>query len=768
MDDTSEPTKAKTELTLLREEVFPGLKYRKSYLKIAGKKLIHEGREATIEYLRGKDEEEPPNFQPPAKASVVAQSRPFDQWPVFQASQAIQEYIYGLTEAECAASKELLLEGKDSPSKESRDRWFKATGVNNFGYTSAQGLNRIFSAAFNVYYGVIKKVENRNKKRISKLSKAAQERVKDGLEVRGFKPAVAFKEDGHFVYPPSFNPTIYGYQDVAPVLFDPDNPEDIVLPDDYKGYTRSLDGLIGPGLNRLDIPKGSPGYVPEHHRDTLKKGGRVRLKHISAKQKALASILAVFRIGTDWVLVDLRGLLRNAYMREVAKPNELTPKSLLDHFTGDAVLNTKVGELTFCYKLESPAAIHARKPIKGKYTRELLLKKTEGGQSAILVTIDLGQRNPAAIQVSRIVRDANGDLSKDSIEPISRFFLPAHYLDRIQRYRRSYDAFRQQIYDAAFTSLTPEQQEQVVYHETFTPETAKANVLRLFYNNEVTADELPWDKMTSNTRYLSNLYLQRGGDPSLVFFTPPPRKPRKNADPPKKPPKPRKPVQRTDENVSKMRDVRIQLPTETNDAFEKAKSDLYRGHEDYHKLAKHINQLCKEVMNWIDAEAKKHARVDEVIIGVEDLNIPEFHGNGKFKETWNGFFTQKQENRWIINHLHKAATDRAHDKGALIFELAPFNTSIRCPYCGFTDKHNRHGDDFTCLHCGRTFHADLEVATGNLALVSVLGRALPGAVREKSSDAKKTRTARNEKNDEAPSSQTSLRGDQEDPMKDVA
>jgi len=779
--------KKPTEISLLRKEVFPDLHFAKDRMRAASLVLKNEGREAAIEYLRVNHEDKPPNFMPPAKTPYVALSRPLEQWPIAQASIAIQKYIFGLTKDEFSATKKLLYGDKSTPNTESRKRWFEVTGVPNFGYMSAQGLNAIFSGALARYEGVVQKVENRNKKRFEKLSEKNQLLIEEGQPVKDYVPDTAYHtpetlqklaENNHvrvedlgdmidrLVHPPGIHRSIYGYQQVPPFAYDPDNPKGIILPKAYAGYTRKPHDIIEAMPNRLNIPEGQAGYIPEHQRDKLKKGGRVKrlrttrvrvdaTETVRAKAEALnaekarlrgkEAILAVFQIEEDWALIDMRGLLRNVYMRKLIAAGELTPTTLLGYFTETLTLDPRRTEATFCYHLRSEGALHAEYVRHGKNTRELLLDLTKDNEKIALVTIDLGQRNPLAAAIFRVGRDASGDLTENSLEPVSRMLLPQAYLDQIKAYRDAYDSFRQNIWDTALASLTPEQQRQILAYEAYTPDDSKENVLRLLLGGNVMPDDLPWEDMTKNTHYISDRYLADGGDPSKVWFVPGPRKRKKNAPPLKKPPKPRELVKRSDHNISHLSEFRPQLLKETRDAFEKAKIDTERGHVGYQKLSTRKDQLCKEILNWLEAEAVRLTRCKTMVLGLEDLNGPFFNqGKGKVRG-WVSFFRQKQENRWIVNGFRKNALARAHDKGKYILELWPSWTSQTCPKCKHVHADNRHGDDFVCLQCGARLHADAEVATWNLAVVAIQGHSLPGPVREKSNDRKKSGSARKSK-----------------------
>jgi len=80
------------------------------------------------------------NFRPPAKANIVALSRPFEEWPIFKASRDIQEKIYALPYSQAK------LIPKKSLNAETREEFFKLIGFDS-GSLHAQGLNLILEYA---------------------------------------------------------------------------------------------------------------------------------------------------------------------------------------------------------------------------------------------------------------------------------------------------------------------------------------------------------------------------------------------------------------------------------------------------------------------------------------------------------------------------------------------------------------------------------------------------------------------------------------------
>jgi len=79
------------------------------------------------------------NIQPPVKCNIIDQNKSFDQWPIYQTSQLIQNFVYGLKYSD-------FLSYFSNPiiSKEQHDVFFKTSGL-NVNYRHVQGLNLIFN-----------------------------------------------------------------------------------------------------------------------------------------------------------------------------------------------------------------------------------------------------------------------------------------------------------------------------------------------------------------------------------------------------------------------------------------------------------------------------------------------------------------------------------------------------------------------------------------------------------------------------------------------
>jgi putative transposase-like DNA-binding protein len=728
------PKPPATPVALLLRKHFPGNRFRSDHLKMVGRVLKKNGENAAVEYLTGKQEDTPPNFNPPAKCNIVGQSRPFGEWAIHLASAEIQKYVYGLTVEERQRCE-------PGTSKESHTRWLTETGVQTFGYTSVQGLNLIFKHTLNRYDGVIKKVERRNEHRLAKQTRIAEARAAEGLPpLEVDAPETAIGEDGRLLQPPGINHSIYCYAGVSPRAYVPGSKD---LPAKYAEYNRDPNAPIASAPDRLAIPEGQPGHVPEWQRLNLspKKHKRMRawwsrtnwkpkpgrkavadeahMREVAAK----GAILVLISIGEDWLVADVRGLLRNVLWRRLAKPG-ISLNDLLGLFSGDPVIDPKRGVVTFTYKL-GVVKVHSRKPTMGRKSKELLLRMTAPHDDhpihVGMVAIDLGQTNPVAALYSRVGRDSKGDLHA---ETLNRSTLPADLLQDIARYRRACDLLEEQLRGKATAALTDAQRSEIAQLER-SAEDARGLVLDLG-----AAADLPWDAMTSYTTHISDYLVAHDGNVTNVFFD-------------VRDGKATKTIKRSDKGWAML--TRPRLSPETRKALNDKLWELKRTSQNYGQLSQRKIELARRCVNLIVMETKRLSQCDDIVVVLENLNVRFFHGGGKRAPGWANFFVAKRENRWFIQVLHKAFSDLAIHRGLMVVEVNPARTSITCLACGHCDSKNRDGEKFQCVACGDIRHADLEVATTNLTRVAITGEPMPKPVREPPTDAKKVGPARKRK-----------------------
>lgn len=647
----------KTHLAKLMATHFPGVRFTSAVLRRAGKRLKNEGDNAAVAILRNAREhsgDDPGDVTPPAKCRVLSISRPFSEWPLFKVSHSIQDYFYKLSKVQ--------YEQMPTPgtSKLSHSGFFAFTGLSPE-FTTVAGLNKLFANVVAVRNSVLVKVENHNEKRAS----------------RGEEPMSAYGEDGYLLQPPGVNNCLYC----------------------WKGTIKLLDGydLPIPALgDRLAIPPGQPGYVPEHDRRSLKRSGRIRAH-------AGTPIIGRIQIGDDFVTFDLRGLLRNVRWR--FRPLSLTPRALLDYFTGDPVIDTRSNTVTFSYK-EGRVSARRRDTVRAETRSGAphspgILRAALSQRPLTLISIDLGVTNKVAARASDISPELTPTL-------LDLTLLPKWQLKELDEYQHESDRVVATIREAALSTLTSEQRHEVVNLRVGASTEAKAKLIA-----SGISPALSWHEMSSTSCLIADSIRDRpeawidiaaksGGNKGKV-----------------------RRVLRRDSRFA--HDLRPQLSKETNSALMLATFALQKSSDAYVRLSRWKTQLGRQVANDIQKWAQSLNPRADVAFNIEDLNVRMFHGAGKRAPGWDGFFAPKREGRWFMQLFHKAISELAKHRGVLVIESPPFRTSVTCPDCGHVDKDNRDGEEFRCLGCGVCYNADLDVATFNIEKVALTGRRMPYA-----------------------------------------
>lgn len=697
----------KSKFNEFKKANFPGLEFLSKDRNHARRLLKEYGEKRALEYLADKGKKEMPNLQPPAKVNIICTSRPFQEWPIYKVSIAIQEYVYGLTKSQ-------IDQYAPGTSKDSHKEWFKTTGIDNFGFPDVAGLNKIFPAAYNRYKGVLKKVENRNnklKKKFSRNSKGPDQNS---------KPVEAFDINGKLLQPPGVNGSIYCWGNVNITPFKISKFPNVNLPKEYEGYFVDPDEPIKHSNRKTDILKGEPGFVPEWQRvERSNKKSKRRRKWYSNTQikqkprrtyipdqekinqaKANDSLLAILKIGSDWAVFDLRGLLRNVYYRNLVN-NGINMKDLLAYFTGDPVIDPGRNTITFRYR-EGVINTISKNTIKRGKTKEIIEKLLIDNKEIGAVSIDLGQTNPASMLYS-IIRD---DLS---YEKIKSEFLPKYLLDKWKGIKQGHDALNSSIDLEAYNQLSKEQQrERDLYKD------AAKNKEYIIKQLNI-SDNLPWDEMTSRSTFISDYLINHNiENPNIWFET------KKSED------KKYKAIKRKDRPWMSL--MRLKTSNENNDLYKKIHQNLQiSNRSNFEKLAKRKLEWARECANYATKQLKQLCNTNEIIVIIEDLSMRNhtFGGSGKREIGWDNFFFAKKENRWPIEALHKAFSELAINKGLPVCEINPAGTSITCVGCGYRDEGNRDGEKFVCLKCNLECNADLGVATENVLKVGITGLPMP-------------------------------------------
>ena len=701
--------------------------------KLAGKFFVKElDYQTRFDYIKNNliDKNEQLDFRPPAFANIIATSRNIEDFAIYKASQAIQTYVYSLKKSDfdsCFPEKLNVA---------NRNEWFEKTKVDNFGYTSAQGLNLIFDHTKDIYLGVIAKIKNRNAKLEKKFNKDKQ----------SFTPEPELDNDGFLIQKPGNNRNIYCYQQVSPYIYDPNNPKGIQLP--YP-YTRNPDELIESNTqNRFDIPKGQPGYIPSFQRpkhlqnpndvpkkpfDPQKDGkaiaykrGRVRkYYHCNSELEKARSfndcIIAIIKICDDWIAVDLRGLLRNIYSRKLKKPGELKPNDILNMFSGDPVIDPIKQRVSFIYK---KGVINSKKICSGSKSKNLIADITANNELC-LISVDLGVNNPAAIRYSKIKK---GPLHyPDSIENSKTSMLSDNLINELNNVVVKINDNNHNIKNQAINSLDVEKAEIVRNYYASNADTTKLKLLELLKCND---SDLPFEKMSSNTFYIADYCINNNIDKSIYC----------------------------DANGNKLHDFRIAksikpiINSDIRKELQEATFKEQRNNNEFKKISQYKLELSRRIANNIVCEGKRLTGCDEVLIVVEDLDKSSFlHEQRKTScgIGWNNFFQNKIVNMWYMRSLHKSLTDLSTNKGIYVAKIDPYGTSITCISCGTSTKENRdknNREKFKCIKCESQYNADLDVATFNIQKVALTGERMPRATdSEHQGDAKNAGSARKRK-----------------------
>lgn len=717
----SEIEKEKTPLAKLMSTNFAGLKFSSTVLKQAGKKLLKYGELKTIEFMTGK--EISGNFKPPVKCNIVATSKSLEELPIYKASIVIQEFIYKLNNDDF--NKFFI---KPISSKEQQIDFFNRSNI-KIEYHDVAGLNKIFNNAINTRNGVVKKVENRNKKLKEKAEKINL----------SFEEIKAFTDDGYLINKPGINKIIYCFQSISPKIVK--NIEN--LPNKYKNYDCGVNrNIIQERINRLDIKEFQPGHVPcwqrnlpefnntnnSRRRRKWYSSGRKIGKNYTNEQINQAKIndilLAKIKIGDDWILLDVRGLLRDLNRRKLLNnfKNKLSITDILGFFTGDPIIDVKRNQVTFSYK-EGVVQVTSQKPIGNKKSKQLLEKLTEN-ETITLVSVDLGQTHPVSVRISKLNK-FNKLIKANHIDSI---FLDNNILKEVEKYRKDYDELEASLYNEGLGLLDEKDRVDINSFNNFNLiENCKNNICNKFNLN---IDILPWNKMSNNTNYIAQNFIDNGGDKTDVLNI--------YKD------KSGKIVSKLMTDKKLCFDYKDKLDKNLREKLNTSIWNIKISSLEYKIFSQRKKELARRGVNWIEKEAKRLTGNDKVIFNIENLNIDNriFSGGGKREIGWDNFFVKKKENRWFIQAFHNAFTDLGIHRGSYIIESNAKYTSQTCPDCEFCDKENRNGVNFICIKCGVELHADLQVATINLEKVAMTGISMPGPDCERFGGAKKTVIAR--------------------------
>ena len=130
----------------------------------------------------------------------------------------------------------------------------------------------------------------------------------------------------------------------------------------------------------------------------------------------------------------------------------------------------------------------------------------------------------------------------------------------------------------------------------------------------------------------------------------------------------------------------------------------------------HIKSLVGQALKQLDWTTIR-------VLCIEDLKRVTQCLRGTFPRRLN-----RRLSHWLYNFLAQRLACACEERWIRLERKKPAYTSQYCRLCGKWDGRNRKGDQFVCIQCGHTDHADVNAAH-NLALLGLAGvyglRSLP-------------------------------------------
>ncbi len=116
------------------------------------------------------------------------------------------------------------------------------------------------------------------------------------------------------------------------------------------------------------------------------------------------------------------------------------------------------------------------------------------------------------------------------------------------------------------------------------------------------------------------------------------------------------------------------------------------GSKQYRKVLRHKKNFINETINQLDLSDVKVLQLEKII----NLKRGRKH-LGKL-------------NSWTYRDIFSKLEGKCEELNVSINRVNPAYTSKRCFLCGYVHKDNRRGEEFKCVGCGYTAHADLNAA----------------------------------------------------------
>ena len=742
---------AKTSETTVRQGVlrtlaYGSVKFSDTAFKVGGKIYVREKDLAKadalyVDFLADKAITD--TIQPPVKANVIATSKPLKDWSayIFHARLSLTLFARPLSEVPT----------KVVENQASINKFLSELGIEYPEGLFQQSTNKIVTNVLARIHGEVAKY------------KAKEE----ALAEKGQKPDKPLFNDeaGTLFYPPGVEQKLYLSQSYKAGPLDLANKKHQEI---FQELCKRVPQLSGYSLRPDDaIPFGVGGSVPDRSRlpqyrmnplsmwSKAEKtcGKRLKLRGDAALQGAILGV-AIDRDG-NWVVYDMRGMLRQVRYRlakrrmnkkaGVADYRCLTLSQLHDHFTGDPVASlipqrNGTNYLTFCFQQgicigNAKDVIEHTRPLRnlvgGRDNDELVVHRP-------VVSIDLGANQPLAARVSTYSLTRGQEQLRHHKTLTWDDVCAGTRLD-FKVIRDKYDRDMEALYAEAYATL-PDDVRLDVSQRTNAPE-ARQKLEKML---GLDLGSLRWDLMSGISTQVYDAAIGSGKwtHEQLVALSGWDKR-----NPKKKVGKDSKYDPKTPTDKWWAGSVRHRTNPENTLLAAKAFREVASKSPAYRKFAVRRQETLRQIASFIVAEAERASGLADPIIVLEELNLRMMNGKGKQASPgWDGFFAARKENRWLIQGIHKAFCDLAHNRGKTVMLVWPARTSITCTRCDHVDPENRDKKDkelFKCTKCGYEAHADIDIATTNIEKVAFTGRHMPRS--EQPSDAKKPGGARKTK-----------------------
>jgi hypothetical protein len=343
-----------------------------------------------------------------AKCNIVATSRPFNQWDIVKFDNEVSSYVLSLHKDE--------IEKKPEKNEKSLRAWLDLNNINNYNLPYSILEKGIFAQAFSIYKGRIDYIKEKNTK--NKNNKKYIE--ESPFDENGYLKNKPFsKNEGIKQFYACSPYTIKQLKIIDNQILLNNNDKNSLLKDNLvylktKRNAKQTEDYIKDKLyneiisyceikeiskgkektfDRMKIPKNCVGHILDTHKH------KVNLN----KEKVRAPnggtpIFGIVFYKKDWIIIDLRGLLRSVNYRKVNF--DYTVQGLLNLFTGDPIINIKYNYVQFNFK----KGVLSHDNLKDKKTGYKIQNWIQENERKTIISCDVGVTHPLAARISSVYK----------------------------------------------------------------------------------------------------------------------------------------------------------------------------------------------------------------------------------------------------------------------------------------------------------------------------------------------------------------------------